>query len=280
MKKTALLLGLGIVMVSSLHGVPSEPLKFDIASLKTKKETPETSLKKLMADCPEFESIIKSVKSVLDTLAKKGMHKDYSLVMVMNYEPSAFKNLETAQVIESIDALNQMPGIVTAVNNAAQEITISAMFDKIMLENIADLEQDINETKVSTLDHLYASLKVWTSQVEEALETLKTVEKIDPFLAEQVLQIFNVFQLFAVVEQINAMLFDENQGALSRSYKTITFSLRNEHNNVIEAVSSDLNNIFEQLFGLQKKLSTDTAIAITLDQTIKKLVGVITEHQA
>lgn len=285
MNKLALFLGLSVLATSALHCESPKQVTFEQPSTKITSDNLASSLKKLMKDCPEFSAIIKGVKTVVSNMKKDAIvsHKSCSLSMVIQYESTVFEEIKTAQALKSLGQLNEMPGITMASNDADNNMTITIVLDQGIVDNFgSESGEDVGEKDVmpeSAVASIVSMLEKWSNRVDEAIAALNKVTTIDPFSAEQMLQIFGIFEIYTIVDQLTAALVNDAQLQLCRNCKSINVSLLDQNNNVVAAVTKEVNALFEQLIALRSKVETNVMLVNTLQQTAEALVKVVTDYQ-
>ncbi len=291
MKKITLLLGLSLMVLAPVHSELPAQFKFDAAPTKVTAKNLVAALKKLMKDCPELVAVVTSVKNTASKLKKDDISNSTTATVsfVLTYEPTAFKAMQDAQAIKSLSKFNEMPFMMTTTDNAQYKMSIA--LDQMLAGGLSDeagecgedgdMIGEVSSAAVFSMAALAAQLEEWSSQVEEALGALNNATTIDPFLAEQLMSLFSIFNVFMMVDQFGGMVFDEDQAKLFGNYKSINIVLGDQTRNMTTSgVDKEINALFESLVSLRTKTNTDEKLGAMLQQTVEAMSKVIVDYQS
>ncbi len=289
MNKIALSLGLSFMAAVPLHSELPAKFKLMVPTQKITTENLASSLKKLMKDCPEFSAMIEGVKKVVALLKQDAMTPNMgtSLSVSMKYDLAAFQEIEKVQMVKSLEELNQMPGLMGVVNNAEHNITISIALDQGLPVNVEASgetgeggEQDEQaEMTVSMIYIIITTLEAWSSQIEEAIAALDKKTVINPFLAEQLLQLFSIFEFWKVVDHVGSSMFNKDQLKLLSNYQSIKLSLGDLNDKNVSSVDLEINALFDQFISLRQKIMTDASLETTMQQVVQMLSKIMSDYK-
>lgn len=285
MKKILLSFSFSMLMLSA--NLLSLETQSTINTIQTKR-SPLATIKQVITDFPELNVINENIKNLTTHL--KDILKDLSrcsISVTFTYDAATIKTLQNTNILE---AANQLGDTFTVTINQNNQLIITVILDAqdtitneddeddftMFIQNDEELDDATQKaTAVQSMSLLIMSIEILTIQIDEAIASLNKAESLDAALAEKLTPLFSVLNLFPMVEQFAGLLLNQAQIQALCNYQAITFSLNDENDKPAPVVSEDLNKLFETILTINKKLTTDTNVAINLQNALAELTTAV-----
>lgn len=298
MNKILLSLGLSALIFSS---TPIEAKKssktrnVETKEIVTKENSSTlTAIKQVITDFPELTTISNLLKDLVSHLKEALLNQTHcSITAVLTYDASGIQALKESKILETCTQFGEV--LTTTINEKNQLVVTLTLdpendnnsndsddddFDYLITELNQDDDADTEKSNMKQdLTMLTASIELFSFQIEEAIAAVGKANNLDNALAEKLIPLFSIFNVFPMVEQFLTLILNQEQLQAVGNCQDIEFSFSDEKGTVIPTVSGDINKLVENAWSINKKIADNQALISTIQEAMNELTTVINKNQ-